>query len=267
MSKVSATVDTRGLQAAIPALVEFGRRSTEEQCVTSMGMILQDAQNWTPFVPVTRMDADLNVEAFGVTKTGRLSKAKNPRRKDYRVQGQAGLMIVIARMHPNSKYNQMTGGRWALQKPPTKGEQQFWEWVADALNRMTRARHSSGHFLQAGYAAARDYCVTSPLFKNKYRARSGGNTVNVLNTLDRKQLGDLQMSGLQTNMFLIRAENNVGDRSGAGNAVLDAKHRQALIDYSLPWLEEAVAKETNACQAELERRLLEGWPIMNKLLA
>src|ERR1019366_9862840 len=106
MSDVSVKVDTSGLAAVIPALVEYGRRTTAEQCVTSMGMILQDAQNWTPFVATTRMDADLEVEAFGVTKTGRLSKAKKPRRKDYRVQGSEGLMIVVARMHPDSKYNQ-----------------------------------------------------------------------------------------------------------------------------------------------------------------
>ena len=267
MSNVSVTVDTTGLQSVIPALVEYGRRTVDEQCVTSMGMILQDAQKWTPFVATTRMDADLNVEAFGVTKGGKLSKAKNPRRKDYRVQGQAGLMIVVARMHPGSKYNELTGNRWALQKPPTKGEAEFWEWVADALNRMTRARHSSGHFLQAGYAAARDYCVSSPLFKNRYRSRSGGDTNNVLNGLDKSTLGSLQMSGIDTNLFLIRAENNVGDRSGAGNAVLDAKHRQALIDYSLPALEDAVTKETTACETELNRRLLEGWPKFNKLLA
>jgi hypothetical protein len=264
---ITVSVDTRGLQAAIPVLVEYGRRTTEEQCVTSMGMILQDAQNLTPFVATIRMDAELEVEAFGVTKTGRLSKAKKPRRKDYRVQGQEGLMIVIARMHPNSNYNRITGGRWALQKPPTKGEQEFWEWVADALSRMTRARHSSGHFLQAGYIAARDACVSSPLFKNRYRARSSGDAVNKLNTLDRKRLGSIEMSGLASDTFLIRAENNVGDREGAGNDVLDAKHRQALIDYSLPALEDAVKKETEACEAELERRLLEGWPKLNRLLA
>ena len=262
---MAVNVDTKGLEAVIPALVEYGRRTTAEQCVTSMGMILQDAQNWTPFVAITRMDADLQVEAYGVTKTGRLSKAKNPRRKDYRVQGSAGLMIVVARMNPNSRYNELTGGRWALMKPPTKGETQFWEWVADALNRMTRARHSSGHFLQRGFKEARDACVTSPLYKNRFRAKSVADTENSLNTLDSGELGTISMSGLETDEFMIRAENNVGENGS--NAVLDAKHRQALINYSLPALESAVEKETIACERELNRRLIEGWPKFNQMLA
>lgn len=272
-SDISVKVDTKGLEAVIPALVEYGRRTMDEQCVTSMGMILQDAQNWTPFVKISRMDADLEVEAFGVTNMkvrpdgtikNRLSKAKNPRYKNYRVQGQAGLMIVVARMHPGSDYNKLTGSRWALMKPATKGETAFWEWVANALQRMTAARHSSGHFLQAGYKAARDFCVTSPLFKNRYRARSGGNTDNPLNTLDNGKLGKIEMSGVDTSLFLIRAENNVGE---SGNDVLDRKHRQALIDYSLPALEQAVAKETSACQTELMKRIEEGMPKYNVMLA
>ena len=264
---VSATVDVSGLAAVIPALVEFGRRTTAEQCVTSMGMILQEAQDLTPYSTIGQIDSDLQVEGYGVTKGGKLSKAKKPRRKEYRVVGMKGVRIVLSRMYQDSEFNLETGQRWFLPKPQTHGAAAFWDWVWQALQRMTKSRHSSAHFMQAGYAAARNACVQSPLFKNKYRAAAGAVNANPMDIRDKERLGGTEISGVASAAFLIRSENNVGTLSGQGTMELSAKHRQALLDYSLPAVEAAVAHEMATCQAELQRRLLEGWPIFNARLA
>ena len=113
---VTASMDTSRLESVIPDLVSFGRRTVKEQCVTSMGMILQDGQNWTPFVGIGRMDAELDVTTrehearTGIISTGRIDKTLT-----------YGELIVLERTNPNSKFNKATGGRWALQKPDFSG--------------------------------------------------------------------------------------------------------------------------------------------------
>ena len=271
---ITMTMDTSGLTKVIPELVSFGRRTVAHQCVTSMGMILQDAQNLTPFVATTRMDADLEVDVEGITATGRPSKAKNP--KHFKVTpGQwrthatpLGVLIVMARMRPGSKYNRLTGSRWALPSailPTGKGSARDRQTIiGNLLSRMTLARHSSGHYLQSGYKFVRDLCVSSPLFKNRYRARTGSANANSMNKLDASALGRLTMTPPDGDRFSITAENNVGQ---SGNAVLDAKHRLALIQHSGPALQTAINNETAASERELARRIEEGMPRFNKMLS
>jgi len=272
MESLTAKVDTSGLRAVIPELVSFGRRTTAEQCVTSMGMILQDAQTMTRFVTTGQMDSELDVIPSEIES---VSGKKRPNTDNWT----AGELIVISRTSENSKYNQSTGGRWRLQKPmidPVKLSKDynkrfiadiFMNWVIDKAEQMKKARHSSGHFLQAGFKHARDLSVSSPLFKNRYRARSIGGQVNTLNALPTSDLGTTKMGNPDAPTFLIVSENKVGDRYGEGNAVLDAKHRAALIAYAGPKVEDAVAKETAACEAELARRVDAGIPKFNRMLS
>ena len=262
-------MDTSGLRAVIPDLVAYGRRTVAEQCVTSMGMILQDTQNFgdnpIPFVDVGRMDQELD------------APAKNP---GLAAMGfTEGDEIVMARSSPGSHYNQITGSRWAFAFSPTanlrsfaraygreNAARMFLEAVVNPImERMRAARHSSGHFLQSGFKEPIALCVTSPLFKNKYRKRDVMAPANPLNTLDPSELGRLDMTTPDAANFQVTAENNIGENGG--NADLDAKHAEARDVYASGPLQGAIDKETAACEVELERRIAEKWPVFNKMLS
>ena len=265
---VTARMDTSKLEAVIPELVSFGRRTVKEQCVTSMGMILQDGQNWTPFVGIGRMDAELDAPA----ENERLAKLGF-------TEGDA---IVMARSNPDSNFNKITGSRWALTLPKTASIAGFGRAygkenaasmflaavIQPIMERMRSARHSSGHFLQAGFKAALQICVTSPFYKNRYRKREAFAPANPLNELDISGMGTTLISD-GGDSVVVTGQNNVGDRMGTGNATLDSKHRQALIDYASGPLQEAVDKESDACVAELDRRLNDpdGFPRFNAMLS
>ena len=260
-------LDTSGLRAVIPELVSFGRRTVAEQCVTSLGMILQDTQtygdNTIPFVEIGRMDAELDAPADS-EKLAALGFTE-------------GDAIVMARAAPDSNFNKITGSRWAFKLPSTasmrgfgraygheNAARMFLETVVNPImERMRSARHSSGHFLQSGFKFPIQQCVSSPLFKNRYRAKQISANANPLNTLDAGKLGKLEMAQTDSPEFSVTAENNVGQD---GNAVLDEKHRQALIAYASGPVQSAIEKETDACTTELSRRLEEKWPTFNKML-
>ena len=257
------TMDTRGLERAIVEVVPETRRTVAEQCVTSMGMILQDAQNWTTYVDIGRMDAELDA-------IDHVSKPRSDFAKENNLGGlpwTEGMMIAVQRTNPNSPFNLQTGGRWAI--PYTGGLKgiQRWGFFRQIAERMQAARHSSGHFIQAGFKAAIQFCVTSPLFKNRYRAKAIYANPNSLNTLDGGKLGDARKTPADVANFSITAENNVGDRAGLGNAVLDAKHRQALIDFASGPLNDAIEKEREVQVGELARRLDLKYAKFNKMLA
>jgi hypothetical protein len=236
-----------------------------------MGMILQDAQNQTPFVGLGRIDADLDVEVTPLTALGRPSRAKNP--KHFKVEQRRtpvarGILIVMARMNPGSRYNKITGGRWAIpaSKLPTgPGTAEARQTIiGQILSKMTLVRHSSSKFLKSGFKAARNECVSSPLFKNRYRKVSGTMNDNRLNTMDARELGRIETTLPSGNTFQITGYNNVGE---GGNAVLDAKHRAALIAYASGPLEDAVRREESVQVAEFEKRMAAQLEKINRRLA
>ena len=259
-------MDTRGLEAAIHFVVPETHRTVAEQCVTSMGMILQNAQNWTPAVDIGRMDAELDDPAdIAFEHTDALGNKTTGTHQPGITEGE---MIVLARMHPNSKFSMLTGNRWPVAMPDFSGRRDkgaaFWGFVKQVKERMRMARHSSGHFLQAGFKAAIEFCVTSPLYKNKYRARSRYANPNPLNVLDAGQLGNAMMTAPDAPSFTIIAQNNVGQD---GNAVLDAKHRDALIAYASGPLQDAIDAEKDVQTAELQRRLKLKFDKANAMMA
>lgn len=245
--------------------------------MTSMGMILQDAMNWTPSVPTQRMDEELNVDVTPVTNTGRPSLAKKPRY--FKVQSQRespvqlGILVVMSRMKPaglnslgNPNFNMLTGSRWALSPsilPTGKGSAAARQaTIARLLSQMVLARHSSGHFLQSGFVPARDACVSSPLFKNRYRKRDFPGRANELNGLSPAQLGSFSMQAFGDE-FIAVAENNVGENS---NSVLDAKRRRALVEKAGPMVQAAIDKEATVAVNELDRRLSDAMQPFQRIL-
>jgi hypothetical protein len=255
---LTGNIDTSGLERVIPELVAFGRRTMQEQCVTSMGMILQDAQTNTKKVDVGRIADELEVTVTPQLST-RGKRAGLPLKSGKMTVAvpnmSYAMMIAIARLHPDSRYSQLTGNRWPVAMPDTEGQEEFLDYMANVAARMVSRRRSSTHFLQFGYKEARDECVSSPLFKNRYRAQMRNSNQNPLNTMSAKELGGTVIE-LVGDSCVVTSMNNIGE---GGNDVLDQKHREALIRESRPKLEQAVQNETVACEVELARRFELGW--------
>ena len=87
-----------------------------------------------------------------MTPGGKLSKAKKNMLASSQAGGASktkgvplGVLIMMARMKPGSKYNQTTGGRYAINARPAKGT--FRTWMKTSISRMIKARRSSTAFI------------------------------------------------------------------------------------------------------------------------
>lgn len=281
--ELSASVDASRLRSAIPEIVAFGRRTLVEQCVTSAAFICQRAQQLTPTTPLSRIDADMQAQySTAVNKNGELSRNKRKQQANMSLPERgAAEMIVVARMHPNSKFNRMTGGKWLLQKPAlnaskfvraygesggSMAKQVFWNWVAAAAERMVRARRSSKDFLKAGWKPSIRKLFSHPDFKgNRRRGASMSGQLNALNSLSN-DMGDAAVA-VAVDSVLVTASNDVGEMVGNTNPILAEKHRRALIIHALPAAQTACDEEAAKIEAEVEARLAEGMVQINKQLA
>lgn len=247
----SIDIDVSGLREAIPRIVNFGRRTLEQQVVTSAAFVCIDAQNHTPAVEISRIDSELEVTVTGYTAKGRVSKAKNPfeRRVSLQNSGKAAplaVLIVMARTDPTSWYSSSTGNRWPLDRnslPKGPGsnlarQMKILEWI----RKMTLARHSSTHFLQHGWAPAIKRLLRHPAYyagRSKFRLTEQ-TRINPLNTLGGDDLG-MAMVTTVGDASSVTAENAVGT---SANQTLGLKHREALIREGLAPLQTAIDRET-----------------------
>src|ERR1035437_3203558 len=210
MSYVAMTceLDSASLRAltedVFPQLLAAGRRTIQEQCVTSATFIAARAQKGMAFVVIGTIDAELEVEVFPLTATGRPSKAKKPKKfsvapqKGVRVP--IGVLIVMARMNEGSKYNKDTGSRWALPNnlPTGKDTKQARMGMIEAfLQKMTMARHSSTHFLLTGWTPAIRDGLASDLYR--YNASFGSRRdASAVGNAGVKKTGDVRALGQMT---------------------------------------------------------------------
>jgi len=144
-----------------------------------------------PKVDAMSINQELEVSTHGVTATGRLSKAKKPRRVEVGSHSSSlASRIVLARFYKDSPYNARTAQIYALQKPDTHGTADFWAWVANVASRMVKARRSSTGFYAAcaravnvgfGMAVGRFKPKSAPTDFNT--AGQGGQDVNKVSTL------------------------------------------------------------------------------------
>ena len=266
---ITMQVDASALANAIPRITAFGRRTIQEQCVTSVTFIALRAQKLTPAASVGRIDSDLEVEVSPVLstrgkrlplKSGKKTVATKPG-----VRVPVGVLIVMARMDPNSRYSRLTGNRWPLRGLPTGpgtalARAQF---IAGALSRMTMGRHSSTHFLQTGWTPAiraglaSEFFRYNPAFGTRKAARAVPNSSNQLSP---EAMGTLVIV-LNGDNCVVTATNDVGEVYGKSNSTLAAKHRAALIEYGTQPPQQAVDEETSSINNEIERRLNLGWPV------
>lgn len=251
-----AKLDTSDLLRAIPEIVAFGRRTLQEQCVTSAAYIIRDAQNNTAYVEVATIDSELDVQVIPRTKGGRVSRAKRPHHKEVTTLPGArvplGVLIVMSRLDPNSEYSKRTGNRWPLSGMPTgKGSAGARrEWVRARLERMTLARHSSTHYIRHGWTPGLMRLIESPLF----RGRSGGVVRMRQNSISAEKLGD-SVIDLAPDQVTVTVLNQVDEGS---NAVLNASRHRALLEHALPQLQPSIDKETANTRALIVERLESG---------
>jgi len=274
-------MDTSGLSKALPAAVACGRRSLEEQCVTSMGWIMVNAQRETPKVEIPDMDSELAVVSTPVlsTRGARKGLPLKSGKLDVATTAKTGAeMVVVSRLHNpgisqatgRANFNLLTGNRWALGLPGTSGVQAFWDWVAQKATQMVKARHSASAFLKAGYSKAIKDCFASPFFQHSKKYRSAASAMreatNSLTTVSPDKLGLLDVSGSGSGTISITAENNVGESSG--NSVEDENRRRALIEKSGPHLQTAIDQETANLDArgEFGMRMSDNLVPVQKLL-
>lgn len=280
--ELTASVDTSGLRKAIPEIVAFGRRTMLEQCVTSAAYICRNAMELTPATPLSRINADMQATLSpAVNKNGSLSRNKRKQQAVVNLPDRSAAdMIVIARMHPQSKFNQITGGRWKLERPAfsaakftraygesggAMAKEQFWNWVREKAVRMVKSRRSSANYLKSGWKAAIRKLFAHPDFKGKQRRGNYKSLVNPLNTLNN-DMGDIDVRRTLDEVNVM-ASNDVGLAYGQSNPILAEKHRAALIRHGLPAAQTACLMEEQSIKGEVERRLAEGWERINKQLA
>lgn len=266
---MTAAVDASALIQATPRIVAFGRRTMQEQCVTSITFIALRAQKLTPAADIGRIDAALDVEVSPVLSTRGKRKGLPLKSGKKTVATRAGVrvpmavLITMARFNPSSNYNRLTGGKWALPTamlPSGPGSGRDRQMVIGHLiQRMTLARHSSTHYLQTGWTPSIRKGLASPFFRYNpaFGSRRDARSAPSQNQLAVDDFGDLTID-LRGDDCVVTATNDIGDKS---NTVLGAKHRTALIDYGLGPLNQSVAEEAAGIETEVQRRLDAGWPV------
>jgi len=150
-----------------------------------------------PRVSPASIPQELEVSVQGVTKTGRLSRAKKPRRHHVGSHPSSlASRIILASFYAGSRFNETTGQVWKREKPDTHGTAAFWEWIAGAAERMTMARRSStGFFAACARAVNVGFGMATGRFFSKIPAPvipSGAMDVNKTSTLLSKGLAHVE---------------------------------------------------------------------------
>ena len=179
---MTATWDQSRFDAAIRERVNYGKRTVPQIVVTSAYWVALNTKAFMPFVPISRIDAELNARLSpGLLKSGKPSKAK--KRAGEIVTVSAGgtvarnrevalaVLIVQASARAGSRYNALTGGRWARVSSPWKGKTRAAgaRDMAATIARMIKSRHSTPHFLKTGWFPAIRTLLSSPFIVNQYR--------------------------------------------------------------------------------------------------
>lgn len=175
---LTCRLDLSNLNRVQTILARHSKRGPA-RCVNSTAyFVIKDvveADGGFPVVSQSTIDSDMNVVTSpGLLKSGQLSMAKGrqnemiafgnrtPDAEDVSTVNTA-MRIVLARMHPNSKFSIDTGNRWGIPagSAPSFGRGSgrsgqdastlFWAWVKQVAEKMIRARHSSTGFLKKSW--------------------------------------------------------------------------------------------------------------------
>lgn len=143
-----------GMAASLRALRDKSRKVPSFLVNRSCRKIARLTMATMPVVLPSRMDAELQATMSpAILESGKRSTAKSRQREVVNLpQRSAAAMIVIASMHPGSKYNIRTGNVFERKMLPPSGAMQgawrFWQEIDVIAERMVKARHSSSGFFR-----------------------------------------------------------------------------------------------------------------------
>lgn len=252
-------IDTGHLLAAQKIFDRFSKTAPSESLNRTVIFVVRDAQNHTPFVPPSRIDAELSVDVAPriSQRTGRpvSRRTRNASVISARAGGRSFVpgvpftwLIIGARAKPGSRYNQLTGHRYALAQHPLKGVPRsgFAAAMAAAVARMVNPRHSSSHFFQHAWTTIIEKLL--PFVPAQYRRGLGSFKRGNI----REDFGEVSPA----EPGLVKATCTIDLRIGlAGeNAVLDQKRNEAMHRILGPILQDAIDREFHSKLAEAARR-------------
>lgn len=169
---VNLKLRTGDLRAANSRVANLTGRCAAYLANKTCFFVARNAHKAMPVVTAAEIEAEMNSTGF----------ARNPKDKDWRKTNQeqrhltTAERIVLASIHPNSKFNQRTGGVFARIAPifssPSPGgggrltarrgyklgaqnRLRFWDWIEQRAIHMTKARKSSGGFYKLGAAVVK----------------------------------------------------------------------------------------------------------------
>lgn len=252
-------IETGHLLAAQKIFDRFSKTAPAESLNRTVLFVVRDAQNRTPFVPPSRIDAELSVDVTPriSQRTGRpvSRRTRNASLISARAGGRSFVhgvpftwLIIGARAKPGSRYNRLTGGRYALAQHPLKGVPRsgFAAAMAAAVSRMVNPRHSSSHFFQHTWSAIIEKLL--PFVPSKYRRGLG--------TFKRGAIDPDLGAVNPAEPGLVKATCAIDLRLGMsgewGN--LDAQRNAAMHRILGPILQDAITREFHSKMAEAARR-------------
>lgn len=254
-------IDASSLNKAVAMGLQVTRQEPRALVLNSAKAIVYRALELTPYVEISTIDSEMGIISEPVLSTRGNRKGlplKSGRKKITVPADSMAVSIVLARLNPTSKYNLRTRQRWALDKAsfsPGGGESGFWSAVKATAQRMVLAKHSSTHFLQAGWATAYRRLKMmgngpAPLTASIEDVESGVIDVEaIVERGESQDFGDAKIKGTGTGVSL-DAENLVGLRG-----VNAEDYNKALLEHGTGPLQQAV----NERAAELEARYLPRW--------
>ena len=285
---VTCQIDTRNLQRAQAVFLQYTRQVPAEAVNRTALFVIRDVQSNTPVVSQDMIDADMNVSTSpAVLLNGKLSTSKTRQHEVVAFGNRAGntgaaelgfdkddvsvmntaYRIVLARMHPNSRYSQLTGNRWPVPIPDfgrgrgsgagTDSISLFWAYVKDVATRMVRARHSSTGFLKQSWSAI--IYKLLPYVPSSYR---GGVRLDMGELGGKANFGEVKPALPGNGLAVCTVSNTMGMNNY--NDVLSDKYNRAIHAICEPIVQKSIDKEFESKVDEAARR---GWLERSSFLA
>ena len=175
-----------------------------------------EADGGFPVVAQSTIDSDMQVTVTPIVSAG----YKGQTNITGNVEKTRAMMIVVARMNPNSKYSLSTGNRWPVAMPATglgvsrgtgmgpfrpspldrmAAKLNFWNFVEQVAERMVRSRHSSTGFIKKSWIDLRVIIQQFSLGKNP-NPFGGGMITNYSDVSPAKEGSPLAVCRVSNNL-------------------------------------------------------------------
>lgn len=251
------TVDANPLNAVIQEHIRLSSRLPEIVVTSAAYHVVKRAIELTPFVPVSRIDEELNVVV--AVKIGRSGQPLSPRYSKNVMKlggvpsgwGMAKqvpltVLIIMARTRHDSNYNRRTNWRWELPSHFFQGMSrgQYAATMRAMENRMINARHSSIKFLIAGWVAVRNQ-LRSLIYGGPPDLEGAGQA-------EDKDFGRALFTK-QPGICYVTIENLIGMAAGSSGDN-SANYNQALFEHGLVPLQRAIDEEAESQAVAVARK-------------